>query len=68
MPCPPHPLSLDVPNYILGSVLIEKLRVVHLHSPVTASLLGPNSLLRTLFSDILSLCYIRMDVFQIFGH
>jgi hypothetical protein len=27
-----------------------------LHSPVTSSLLGPNILLRTLFSNILSLC------------
>jgi hypothetical protein len=27
-----------------------------LHSPVTSSLLGPNILLRTLFSNTLSLC------------
>jgi hypothetical protein len=28
-----------------------------LHSPLTLSLLGPNNLLSTLFSNTLSLCY-----------
>jgi len=44
---PPHPISLR-PILILS---------LHLNlGPVTSSPLGPNNLLRTLFSNIFSLC------------
>jgi hypothetical protein len=52
MPCPPHLPWLDLPNDIWGWVQIIKF----LHSPVISSLLDPNILLRTLFSNTLSLC------------
>jgi hypothetical protein len=52
---PRHLPWLDLPNDIWGSVQITKLLTVQLlHSPVTSSLLGPNILLRTLFSNTLS--------------
>jgi hypothetical protein len=44
MPCPPHFPWLDLPNNIWGWVQI------------TSSLLRPNILLRTLFSNTLSQC------------
>jgi hypothetical protein len=59
LPCVPHapPITfaltwLDLPNDVWGWVQIMKF----LHSPVTSSLLGPNILLRTPFSNTLSLC------------
>jgi hypothetical protein len=55
--CPPHSPWFDLPNNIWWLVLIMKLSILQL-SPfsVTSSLLGPNILLSTLFSDNLSLC------------
>ena len=56
MPCPSHPHSLDNSHHIgeqyrsLSSSLCS-----FLHSPVTPSLLVPNTLLNTLFSNTLSL-------------
>ena len=56
--CPAHPILLD---FITQKVLGEENRSLSsslcsfLHSPVTSSLLGPNILLNTLFSNILSL-------------
>jgi hypothetical protein len=52
MPCPPHSPWLDLPNDIWGWVQIMKLLIVHLSQfSVTSSLLGPDILLRTLFSN-----------------
>ena len=57
--CPTH---LILVNFITRTILGEQYRSLssslcnHLHSPVTPSLLGPNILLNTLFSNILSLC------------
>jgi hypothetical protein len=51
MPCPPHLPWLDLPNDIWGWVQIIKF----FHSPIISSLLDPNILLRTLFSNTLSL-------------
>jgi hypothetical protein len=42
--CPAHLIRLDLTCLMI------------FHSPVTSSLLGPNILLRTLFSNTLSLC------------
>jgi len=45
-----------LPNYIWSGLQIIKLLIFSfLHSPVTSSLLGPNILLNTLFSNTLSL-------------
>ena len=57
--CPAH---LIVLNLITGPIFGEQYISLSsslcsfLHSPVTASLLGPNIFLSTLFSSILSLC------------
>jgi hypothetical protein len=57
MPRPPHSPWPDLPNDIWGWVQIMKFLTVQLPPfPVTSSLLGPNILLRTLFSNTLSLC------------
>ena len=56
--CPAHLILLD---FITRTILGEQYRSFSsslcsfLHSPVTSSLLGPNILLNTLFSNILSL-------------
>ena len=56
--CPAHIILLD---FITRTILDEEYRSVSsslcsiLHSPVTSSLLGPNILLSTLFSNTLSL-------------
>jgi hypothetical protein len=55
MPRPPHSPWFHLPNDIWGWVRIMKLFTVQL-SPVSSSLLGPDILLRTLFSNILSQC------------
>ena len=57
--CPAHPIFLD---FITRTILGEQYRSLSSslcnfpHSPVTPSLLGPNILLNTLFSNTLSLC------------
>ena len=57
--CPAHLILLD---FINRTILGEQYRSLSsslcnfLHSPVTPSLLGPNILLNTLFSNTLSLC------------
>ena len=57
--CPSHLILL---NFITPTILGEQYRSLSfslcnfLHSPVTPSLLGPNILLNTLFSNTLSLC------------
>ena len=57
--CPAHLILLD---FITRTILGEQYRSLisslcnFLHSPVTPSLLGPNILLITLFSNTLSLC------------
>ena len=57
--CPVHLILLD---FITRTILGEQYRSLSsslcnfLHSPVTPSLLGPNILLNTLFSNTLSLC------------
>jgi hypothetical protein len=59
MPRPPHSPWLDLPNDIWGWAQIMKLLTVQLPPfprHVTSSLLGPNILLRILFSNTLSLC------------
>ena len=56
--CPAHPILLD---FITRTILGEEYRSFSswlcnlLHSPVTSSLLGPNILLNTMFSNTLSL-------------
>jgi hypothetical protein len=55
MPCPSHPPWLDHSNYVWRGVHVMKPLVMQF-SPVTSSLFGPNILLSTLFSNILSLC------------
>ena len=56
--CPAHPILLD---FITRTILSVRYRspsyslCSFLHSPVTSSLLGPNILLNTLFSNTLSL-------------
>jgi len=56
MPRPSHFSRFDRLNNIWWGVQIVKLSLCSfLHSPVTASLLGPNILLNTLFSNTLSL-------------
>jgi hypothetical protein len=54
MPRPPHSSLFDNPNNIWWWVRSSLCSL--LHSPVTPSLLGPNILLSTLFSNTLSLC------------
>ena len=57
--CPAYLILLD---FIIQTILNEHYRSLSsslcsfLHSPVTSSLLGPNILLNTLFSNTLSLC------------
>src|SRR5215510_4703773 len=57
--CPAHLILLDLTTC---TILGEEYRSFSsplcnvLHSPVTSSLLGPNTLLNTLFSNTLSLC------------
>ena len=57
--CPAHLILLD---FLTQTILGEQYRSLSsslcnfLHSPVTPSLLGPNILLNTLFSNIVSLC------------
>jgi hypothetical protein len=56
--CPANHILLDLITRIFGDEyrsLSSSLRSL-LHSPVTPSLLGPNILLNTLFSNTLSLC------------
>ena len=57
MPGPSNSSRFNRQNNIVWAVQIIKLLIKYslLHSPVTSSLLGPNNLLNTLFSDILSL-------------
>jgi hypothetical protein len=53
---PSHSSRFDHPiNIWLGLQIIKFLIMFFLHSPVTSSLLGPNSLLSALFSDAFSL-------------
>ena len=58
--CPTHLILLD---FITRTTLGEQYKSLSLslwsflHSPFISSLLGPNILLNTLFSDILSLCF-----------
>jgi hypothetical protein len=54
MPCPPYSLWLNLPNDIWG--LWSSSLCNFLYSPVTSSLLDPNILLITLFSNTLILC------------
>jgi hypothetical protein len=54
---PPHSPWLDLPSDIWWWVQIIKLLIVQIPpSPVTSSLVGPDILLRTMFSDTLRLC------------
>ena len=55
--CPVHHILLDITRTILGEEyrLFSSSLCSFLHSPVTSSLLGPNNLLSTLFSDTLRL-------------
>ena len=57
MPYPSHPSRLDH-RTILGEQYgsLSSLLCSSLHSPLTLSLLDPNIVLNTLFSDTLSLC------------
>ena len=56
MPRPLHSSRFDHPKNIGWGVQVIKLPLCSfLHSPVTSSLLGPNILLNTLFSNTLSL-------------
>ena len=60
---PPHTCYMSCPSFfcfITQTILVEYILLSSsmcsfLHSPVTSSLLGPNTLLNTLFSNILSL-------------
>jgi hypothetical protein len=49
-----HPLWLDHSNYVWRRVQVMTLLIMQ--SPITSSLLGPNILLSTLFSNTLNLC------------
>ena len=68
--CPTHLILLDL---ITGIILGEEYRSLSsslhsfLHSPVSSSLLGPNILLSTLFSNTLSLHY-SLDVSDQVSH
>jgi hypothetical protein len=54
---PPHPPRLHYSNYTWRRVQIMKLFIMQFfHPPVTSSLFGPNILLRSLFSNTLTLC------------
>src|SRR5215468_6038179 len=57
--CPAHLILLDLTtSTILGNEYrsFSSSLCNFLHSPVTSSLLGPNNLLNTLYSNTLSLC------------
>jgi hypothetical protein len=57
MPRPSHSSRFDYLNNIRWWVQVLKFPLCSLlHSPVASSLLGPNILLSTLFSNTLSLC------------
>jgi hypothetical protein len=54
-----HPIRFDLICLMISGdeyKLLSSSLYVFLHSPVTSSLVGPNILLRTLFSNTLSLC------------
>src|SRR5215475_6402056 len=58
MPCPSHSSRFNHPENIMGKEYrsFSSSLCDFLHSPVTSSLLCPNTLLNTLFSNTLSLC------------
>ena len=65
--CPAHLILLDfITRTILGEEFSSSLCYL-LHSPVTSSLIGPNNLLNTLFSNTLSLLSSR-NVSDQFSH
>jgi hypothetical protein len=54
---PSHPLFLDHSDYIFAKIkTMNTSSCSFVYGPVTSSLLGPNILLSTLFSNTLSLC------------
>src|SRR5215475_4421341 len=58
--CPAHLIRLDFTTRTILGVEYRSFSSSlcnFLHSPVTSSLLGPNTLLNTLFSNTLSLCF-----------
>jgi hypothetical protein len=55
--CLSHPLWLNNPNYIWRRVQVMELLIMHFLQPlIISSVLGPNCLLSTLFSNILGVC------------
>jgi hypothetical protein len=51
-------LALISPNLHKWSVQIKQLLIINLlHPPATFSILGPNIIFRTLFSDTLNMCF-----------